>query len=174
VTVFVVLAGICGSSLADLEWLTATALMVGLTIGLVWLIAFMIAANDTRMHYSRRVWARWVGVPAVCFASLALMWSGTPAVARFEWSRPALEQAAANAQAGTTYGSGWIGLEYVHDVRVDGKTTVFVESGDALSGECGLAYSADQSVVPAWVSHNDDWTSLGHGWWHWCTYNYND
>jgi hypothetical protein len=176
VTAFLALAGLYGASLPDLGGLAFLAVMAGLCVGLVWLIAFGIAANDTRMHFSRATWARWVGIPAMCFACLGLMMSGIPATTRFELSRPALAQAAADARSGTHFGPGWIGLMPVKEVRVVGPVALFVLSGSSEYGdECGIASgdSAD-SRVQSWLNGAYDVSDYGQGWWYWCTYAFSD
>ena len=84
--------GVVASSAPDLGPLLALSYLMGLTLGLVWLIAFWVAAGDTRLHMSRRSWARWAGIPVMCFACAALISSGLPLTARFEASRPALDR----------------------------------------------------------------------------------
>jgi hypothetical protein len=173
-TLFAGLIGLYASSLPNLAEFIVLALMIGLTIGLVWLIAFTIASNDTRMHFCGSVWARWTGIPVICFACLALMMSGVPATARFELSRPALEQASVNAQAGVRYSSGWIGLMPVREVRVVGSATLFVLSGTAHWQQCGLEYGAGTADPSGWLANADETVDYGHGWWYWCTFSGGD
>jgi hypothetical protein len=171
-TILLVLMGLYGASLPELLPLAMIAVMAGLTVGLVWLSAFFIASGDTRMHFSRSGWARWAGIPIACFTCLALILSGVPGYARFQASRPALEQAAAAAKTGATYDDGWIGLMPVHEVRVDGAATLFILSGSgSADGECGLAYGDSTSpLFQSWLNDVYDVSDYGHGWWYWCGY----
>ena len=164
--------GVVASSAPDLGTLLSLAYLMGLTLGLVWLIAFWVAAGDTRLHMSRRSWARWAGIPVMCFACAALISSGLPLTARFEASRPALEQAAVRAESGEHFDSGWIGLMPVHEVRTLGHGTLFVLSGSGETvDECGLAYSDNGiSSLQSFLSDSYDVSSYGHGWWYWCSY----
>jgi hypothetical protein len=176
ITCFLTLLGLYGASLPELGPISMLAIFGGLTVGLVWLSAFLIASTDTRMHFSLAQWARWTGIPAICFLCITLMTSTVPVATRFELSRPALDQAVANVKAGHNYGRGWIGLIPVDSVRVSGSTTLFSTSGSAAShDECGLAY--DPSGPPDssdWLDNADGVTDYGNGWWHWCQYGYVD
>jgi hypothetical protein len=166
--VIVLFVGLAASSQPSLGFLAAIMVFAALNIGVVWLIAFIIAANDTRLKISRVAWARWAGPPVAFFLAVTLMMSGLPGTVRFEYSRPALEQAATNAQAGAHYGDGWIGLTLVHDVRVNGAVTLFLMDSD-WSGGCTLAYSpADNADLDTWRSNSWQVTDYGHGWWYGC------
>jgi hypothetical protein len=150
-------------------WLPALSVLAGMTIGLVWVVAFFVASQETRLTISRRAWARWASPPAIFFLAVALMLSGVPRAARFELSRGSLDHAAASAQAGNHVGSGWIGLIDVYDVRVVGDATFFdtstPESGEGcafvkFAGARRLNWSPDT----AWNPHD-----FGGGWWYGCT-----
>jgi hypothetical protein len=168
VLIIVLFVGVAASSEPGLGFLVAMMVFAALNIGAVWLIAFIIAANDTRLKISRVAWARWAGPPIAFFLAVTLMMSGLPGTARFEYSRPALEQAAANAQASAHYDGGWIGLTLVHDVRVDGAVTLFQLDTD-WSGGCALAYSpVENADLDAWRSNSWLVTDYGHGWWYGC------
>ena len=151
---------------SDLAFL---AVGVGMNLGLVWVVAFIIGAQDTRLVISRRAWARWALPPAIFFVSVALMISGVPTTARFELSRSALDQAATRAQSGTQYGSGWIGLIEVKDVRVANGTTVVDVSDTDTQTNCEfIKLGADQTAIAGWLEYANNPRDYGGGWWYGC------
>jgi len=160
---------IVGSSGPDLEFLAWTSILAGLTIGLLWLLLLIVAAQDTHLRFDRRTWARWGSMPAIFFLAVALMQSGFPAVSRFEFSRAAFEQAAANAQAGATFEPQTIGTYQVNDVTTNGDITQFTLS-DSGDGECVLVYAGtDTKRLNQWLANNTwEAKSYGHGWWYSC------
>lgn len=150
------------------SWL---AVGVGLNIGFVWLVAFIIGSQDTRLIISRRAWTRWALPPAIFFVAVALIVSGIPTTARFEMSRSALDQAAASAQSGNHVGSGWIGLIDVEDVRVvDGGTFFYVSVPESGQG-CAFAKlgAADAQALNSWLGDSYGARDYGGGWWYGCT-----
>jgi hypothetical protein len=160
--------GIVASSGAE-TGLSLLAGSVGLTIGFVWMVAFIIGSQDTRLIFSRRAWARWTLPPAIFFISVALMMSGVPADARFELSKPAFDQAAVNARAGTSYGPGWIGLINVEDVRLDGDATFFDVSEPDSGYSCVYAnFPSQTDAVNSWLRNTYKLHGYGGGWWYGC------
>ena len=148
------------------------SLAIGLNIGFVWLVAFLIGSQDTRLIISRRAWARWATPPVIFFVAVALMMSGIPTTARFELSRGALDQAAASAQSGNRVGSGWIGLIDVHDVRVVSGATYFDTSAPESGERCAFVKFADATAFNSWLDSTDStWQShdYGGGWYHECS-----
>ena len=172
-TALVLVAGIYGSSQPDLSTLLMIAVFAGLTIGLVWLISFWVAALDTRLQYSRRTWARWAGIPIMCFVCLTVIASGLPMTARFQLSKSALEQAATRVEAGDQYGPGWIGFYSVQGARRVNGTATFVLSGSWDQG-CGLARTSGSSSDRETESGTYLVASFGDGWWYWCSGGYGD
>jgi hypothetical protein len=169
VTLVVLGVGVIGSSGFDFGWLAFLSVLIGLNIGLVWIIAFAIAAQDSRLGIGRRAWARWAVPPAIFFVAVALMMSGLPTTARFELSKPALEQAVADAQTGKQFDSGWIGLIDVHGIRIMGDTTLIDLSPWDWPGGCSLARAgADTSALDSWLSSSWNIRDYGNGWWYAC------
>lgn len=169
VTLAVLGVGVVGSSGFDPGWLAFMSVLIGLNIGLVWIVAFIVAAQDTRLRISRRTWFRWALPPIIFFTAIALMSSGLPTTARFELSRPALGQAAADAQAGRQQAPGWIGLIDVHGIKVAGNTTLFALSSSDVSNGCSLGYfGADSRALDSWLGNSWNQRDYGHGWWYGC------
>jgi hypothetical protein len=174
--VAVLLVGLIASALSDLGGAVVLAEMIGLLIGLVWLGGFWAAVVETHLRLSRRTWARWIGIPLMCFTTLALVTSGVPLCADIQLSKPALEQAAAGAEAGQHYGAGWIGLVWVHDVRISGGATLFLLTQGDWSVGCGLAYEAGTgaAALETWLANSYQDTDYGDGLWGWCSYGSSD
>jgi hypothetical protein len=175
-TVAVLLVGLIASALSDLGGAVFLAEMIGLLIGLVWLGGFWAAVVETHLRLSRRTWARWVAIPLMCFTTLALVNSGVPMYADIQLSKPALEQAAARAEAGQPHGAGWIGFVWVHDVRVSGGATLFLVTQGDWSVGCGLAYEAGTgtAALETWLANSYQDTDYGDGLWGWCSYGSSD
>ena len=172
-TVLTLAAGLVGSSGLDLGFLAFVSITAALTIGFVWIVAFAVAASDTRLAYSRRTWARWATPPAIFFVAVALMTSGFPTTTRFHLSQPALENAAVQARAGNQARAGWIGLLDVRQVRVVGQATFFdLQGGDQCS--YALALRGNDPDVQAWLDQAWNDTDYGDGWWYGCTSDYSD
>lgn len=94
------------------------------------------------------------------------MLTGVPLQVRFELSRPALEQAAADSASGQPAGPGWIGLIPVDSVEtVDGVTLFIVPgTGGFLASPCGLAYAGGQRPNLGYRLQGE----IANGWWVWC------
>jgi hypothetical protein len=160
--------GILGSSGPDLDMLAWIAILAGLNIGFVWILTLFVAAQDTRLRFDRRAWARWACQPAIFFIAICVMTSGLPSATRFDLSRPALEQDASRAQAGAIIEPGLVGLVRVYGTTTDGDMTLFRVSTSEMS-ECDLAYAAaDATHMAKWLA--DAWGAryYGHGWWFGC------
>jgi hypothetical protein len=159
--------GILGSTGPDLDTLGWLSILLGLNIGFVWIIALIVAAQDTRLRFDRRTWARWASQPAAFFIALAVMTSGVPSATRFELSRQALETAAGHVQAGGTIEPGLIGLVQVYGISTDGDITLFEITSD--TNGCDLAYAgADTTRLAKWAAAAVNTKYYGHGWWFGC------
>jgi hypothetical protein len=120
---------------------------------------------DKNRSALRRTRAGWLGMAALGFSLLALIVLDVPTAARFDLSRPALDQAAARAEAGDRVDPGWIGLMPVESIRrqTDG-TIVFVVTQFRLGGgSCGLAHNGQREPSAA-----DRGRRMADGWWIWC------
>ena len=167
-TAIVMGLGILGSTGPDLDFLAWISILVGLNIGFVWIVLLIVSAQDTRLRFDRRTWARWASQPAIFFIAIAVMTSGVPSATRFELSRQALEQAAGRVQAGGTLEPGLIGLVQVYGTSTDGDITLFRISTSEMGG-CDLAYAgADASRMAKWVNGAGGTKYFGHGWWFGC------
>ena len=167
-TAVVMLLGVLASSDTD-NLFAMLSVVIGLNIGFVWLVAFIIGSQDTRLIISRRAWARWALPPAIFFVAVTLMVSGIPTTARFELSRGALDKAAASAQAGNRVGSGWIGLVDVHDARVVSGATFFDTSAPESGEGCAFVKFGDPSALNTWLGNSWNPHDYGGGWWYGCT-----
>jgi hypothetical protein len=126
-----------------------------------WGVRLVVGAVNGPNRMSTPALADWVGIPALGVVCLALIVSGIPAIARFELSRSALDQAAAAAEAGETVSPGWIGLIPIENVVSEGDITSFVVAGS--DGLCNLTHAN--------ASATSDWTGgqrLGGDWWFAC------
>ena len=150
------------------EWL-AYGIAVGVAV--LWLIALLVMLVSRQVGmFSRRVVA-WLTMPALALACVALIANELPSSIWFNLSRPALEQAADQAQAGEQVGDRVIGLESVGEVKAnsDGTTLFFLDDNDLLFSECGLAYKPNGTPDVS----NEPNDSLGDaplapGWWLFC------
>jgi hypothetical protein len=174
--VSVLLVGLVADGLSDLGGVVFLAVMIGLLIGLVWFAGFWASVVETHLRLSRRTWARWLGIPLMCFTTLALVNSGAPMYADVQLSKPALEQAAARAEAGQHYEAGWIGFVWVHDVRISNGATLFLLTQGDWSEGCGLAYEAGTgtAALETWLANSYQDTDYGDGLWGWCSYDSSD
>ena len=168
-TAIVMGIGILGSTGPDLDTMGWIAILAGLNIGFVWIVLLIVAAQDTRLRFDRRTWARWAGQPAIFFIAIVLMTSGVPAAIRFDMSRPQLEQAAARAQAGSIANPGFVGLMQVYRTTTDGDMTLFEISASDRSNGCALVYAASNSTrLSNWLDSAWSIKQYGHGWWYGC------
>ena len=170
-TAVVMSLAIVGSSGADLDFLAWTSILAGLTIGFLWLLLLIVAAQDTHLRFDSRTWARWGSMPAIFFLAVALISSGFPAVARFELSRPQFEQAAAHAQAGVKLQPQTIGSYQVYNVTMNGDIILFAIAASDADNGCALAYAGtDTDRLSQWLAdHAWNVKAYGHGWWYECS-----
>jgi hypothetical protein len=168
ISIAVVVVGLVSASLPS-PAVDGYIWLAGAVLAFVWFIAFIIAANDTRLAISSRAWARWAGIPALGILFVAVASSGVPTAVRFELSRSNLDAAAVSARAGHPQAPGWIGLMPVDNISVypDGVVT-FEVSG--TSG-CGLAnFSGDWPDDSSDAGEGYPMTRLSSNWWTWCGY----
>jgi len=110
-------------------------------------------------------------MPALVIACIALIANEVPASVRFDLSRPALERAAARAQAGEQVAPGEIGLIPVSGLKVipGGTTLFFVSDASGLTFDCGYAYNPRQKPdVTAEPNDSLSESPLANGWWVFC------
>jgi hypothetical protein len=168
-TAIVMVIGILGSTGPDLDTLGWIAILAGLNIGFVWIVTLIVSAQDTRLRFDRRTWARWACQPVIFFVAIAIMTSGVPASLRFEASRSALEQAAARAQAGNLSEPGLVGLIQVYRTTTDGGMTLFQISPSDMSADCAIVYAgSDTTSLDKWFDNAWGVKPYGHGWWYGC------
>jgi hypothetical protein len=173
ISVVVVLIGIYDSSLPGGTGISVAVWLAGWIMAMVWFVAFVIGANESRLSIGSRTWARWVGIPAIGVLFVAMVSTNVPTSTRFQLSRPSLDAAASDARAGHSPSSGWIGLMPVDEIDVypDGVVTFTVSGGN----QCGFA-----NFTGAWP--NGNWegteggpiTKLATNWWTWCQNNIPD
>jgi len=169
VTVVTLSVGLNGASLpvwdvVPIFW----AFWFCVAIGIAWTGGFMVAARHTHVRMSNRTLARWLGIPVLGLACLALSLSGLPASTRFNLSRTALEQAAVRVEPGGHVAPGWIGLEPIEEVwsQADG-TVIFQIPHAGYLGSCGLAYNPQRQPSHEGYELGDQ---VADGWWTWCEY----
>lgn len=126
---------------------------------IAWAVLFLLALRG-RLRRSRRMWARWLGIPIIVVLCFALASVGAPFRARFELSRPAFQAAAAGYLAGDTIDGGNIGLFHVDYVDRLPNGIWFEDLSLGFIDPCGLAYSADGVPMIDYLT-----TDLGGGWW---------
>jgi hypothetical protein len=172
VAVLIVATGLYGASLPGTSWILPTAYLAGLVVAGVWVVGFILAAQDSRLAISRGHWLRWTGIPTLGIMLFGIVLSGAPSQTRFDLSRQALDRAASDARAGLAPGRGWIGLMPVDSVAAypDGVVTVTVSG----TGECGFANlpGAWRADMFAAAGEGNPTTEVAPGWWGWCRYAY--
>lgn len=143
------------------------AFLAFITIGPLCCLCVMAAILEKNSCASWRTPAGWLGMAAMGFVCLALITLGAPMNARFDLSRSALQQAAAQAQIGDRAGGGWIGFMPVESIRreADGTTIFVVSQVRPDGGACGLVYN--QRQVPPLLDSLG--RQLADGWWAFCT-----
>ena len=164
-------AGLDGASIPGWNFgLVALAFLACLVIGFTWMVAFAVAGGETRLRINRITWARWAGIPILGLVTLGLIMFNVPGTVRFSVSRPALQHAADEAQAGRAPGSGWIGLYLVDAVHAypDGVTTFQVSGARG----CGYAYDSKDTLSLDSGSESEDegypMSEVAPRWWYWC------
>jgi hypothetical protein len=108
----------------------------------------------------------WLLFPCATGLCILLVLTGLPMRIRFELSRPELEQAVTQFEAGQSVRSGWIGYIPVSEVfRWDSGSTVFrVEGVDNVwGGGCGYMHSETPPGPSSGAAGG-----LGDGWYGWC------
>jgi len=139
-----------------------------LTIAAIWSVAFGVAERRARTGMSKPARARWLGIPILGVACLALIITGLPGTVRFQLSRGALEQAAVRAGPGQYVAPGWIGLEPIERITSQPDGTVFFQVPHPGNlGTCGLAYNPRHQPN---LENLELGTRLADGWWTWCEY----
>jgi hypothetical protein len=167
-----ILVGVYASSVPN--WDEGLALLFGLGaigLALVWLITFAIAGSDSRFNWPRRTWLRWAGLPIAGFLCLALMWSTFPAQVRFALSKPALEQAVSQVQAGGMPSAGWIGLEPIDSITKDADGMVYFQ---VAGTPCGYAYMPTGIPTEGAYEHGAPMSRIDDHWWTWCSWQWVD
>lgn len=131
-------------------------------IGLVWLVRFTVALR----HPGERPggsWIRWLLVPALVGATLALVTLDVPFRVRLELGRSAMTAEAEDALADPASRPTSLGLFPAESVSVDDGDLTFILSGSGFFGPVFLTYSFDMpSVDPDGFR---DLRDLGGGWW---------
>ena len=139
--------------------------LAGIVLAVVWIVAFAVCANDTELVVSRRVWARWAGIPMLGVLFVAVVASSLPGDLRFSASQSQLDSAATAARDGRAPSAGWLGLMPISHIHAypDGVVTFEVDH----SG-CGFV-----DVPNGWSAKGyDEWgwpdRQLTDTWWTWC------
>ena len=155
-----------------------TAMIAALVWALIagtWLIGFWKAQSPGRPPMSRGDRRRWLAIPVALVVVFAVTRTGALKVARFDLSRGALDQMAADVMAGGSVERGWVGLYDVGAVERTGNGFCFVLADDGLS-RVGLAYApsgepieSEENFSPLWqpamFEHLDGpWWRFAQGW----------
>ena len=143
----------------DVFWL-AMLLWPAAVLACLWLGLAVVAAVRTRLRMSRRVWARWLGIPAIGCLALSLVLSSVPFRLRFELSRASFQQVAARVQAGETGVGGDVGLFHIQYVDQLPNGIWFEDLSLGFFDVCGLAYTISAEPRIDYVEMD-----LGGGWW---------
>lgn len=173
ITALVMLVGLVGASGSDLGVVQGIAISISLLIGLIWLIALVMATQDTQLRFDRKGWLRWATPPAIFFIAVTLMATGLPATARFDLSEPNLHQTAVQITSDTDFGPRRIGLYEFYQVRVDGPNRFFdLTLPSDSNGLCSFAYAPQNTdAFATWIRSAWDAKSIGPSWWYGCIYN---
>jgi hypothetical protein len=141
--------------------------LAGGLMALIWIVAFIICAGESRLSVGKKAWARWIGIPMLGVLFVGLVSANVPTSLRFQMSRADLDRAAASARAGNVPSAGWIGLLPVDEVVVsDGGAVTFRTSGNS---RCGLVSVPGR--MQTWQQAGDTGyviDQLSTNWWTWC------
>jgi hypothetical protein len=146
-------------------WNVAVAIIGGVALTAVWLTLLPAAVRD---RTSPSLWRRlcWLVVPVIVLLALLGVATGGVARARFELSRPALDQLVAEAAGGRTTFPDRVGLYGVEWVDAWGDEVRVVVGGLFLDS-LGFVWFQDDTMTNARADEmcDCDSESLGGGWW---------
>ena len=169
-TLLVVVLALDANSRGSFPSLLVIGPLIGITV--VWLIR---AARAPWQVTTIRDRARWLAIPAFLVLVFGLTRSDLLKDARFNLSRGALDDMAADVMAGGPLGRGWVGLYSVDNVERTANGFRFVLADNGLS-RIGLAYApsgepleSEANFDPLWqpaeFEHLDGpWWWFAQGW----------
>lgn len=164
VTVGAILLALDANS-RDSPWLFLVTAPIWLILAAIWLIRFGVAVRENRGRMSAMHWARWLAIPLALGLVFGITRTDAVKQARFDFSRGALDQMAADVMAGGSLDRGWVGLYDVGAAERTANGFWFVIDDSGL-GRWGLAYSPsgepkesednfDPLWTGAWFEHLD-------------------
>jgi hypothetical protein len=137
-------------------WLLFLTAPIWVVLAAIWLIRFLLAVRGNRGRMSTAHWARWLAIPLALGLVFGITRTDALIQARFDLSRGALDQMAADVTAGGSLDRGWVGLYSVGTAERTANGFRFVVNDDGL-GRWGLAYSpagepkeSEANSSPAW------------------------
>lgn len=159
------------ASSRDSLWMFLIGAAVWVAIAVVWVTRFARAASRSELRRPLATWVRWMAIPLVMGIVFVIGLSGMLFDARFDMSRGALDQMAAEVMAGGQTQRGWVGLYDIGEVERLENGLRFVVDDSGLY-RFGFAYSPDGEPAQSTVENYGLWTGawfepLGGGWWLW-------
>ena len=164
------------ASLPYWPWRDPFGVLGWIAIALVWAVRVTVynyrhAAREKRLVPRSRL--RWSIAPAIALVAVGVSYFQVPMLARFRWSRAALERAVVEVRSSPDFypGDSWrpqsptrIGLYDVayREAIADGARFLVA---DSLGSSVGFAYSP--SGEPSSPTGEDQYEPLGDGWYLW-------
>jgi hypothetical protein len=135
---------------------------IWLGLALIWLVRFGWAVRGNRGRMSLAHWAGWLAIPLALGLVFGITRTDAVIQARFDISRDALDQMAAEVVAGGSLDRGWVGLYDVGTAERTANGFWFVISDDGL-GRWGLAYSTTGEPNESEANYSPLWSGA---WFH--------
>ncbi len=154
-------------------WLFAILFLLGLLLGVLWGLRFLVAAirrflksKDRRRLLGRAI--AWSLLPFVVFFAAGVTKIRLPLKVRLKLSEDALLEYVQTIQPGTrkpfSEHGHWVGLFKIKSVEhIDG--CIRIKTNDGFTDEAGLAYSPKNPPPQVWIT--DSYRHLYGPWWHW-------
>jgi hypothetical protein len=142
---------------------------VWLLLAAVWLARFVWAISRTKGRMRASHWARWLAIPIALGLVFAVTRTDAVKQARFDLSRSALDEMAADVMNGGPLDRGWVGMYNVGTVERTTNGFRFVIDDSGLS-RWGLAYSPEGEPKESEDNYSELWTGatfeqLDGRWW---------
>jgi hypothetical protein len=170
VTFIAIVLAIDANSRESLSTAFLFALPLWVGLALVWLYRF-VAAVRSGVRIGPADWVRWLAVPLAMGAVFLLTRTSFFIDARYEASRPGMDEMAADIMSGGTTERGWVGLYFPTAIERTANGVRFVVD-EGIFQRHGYAYSPNGP--PEWSEENFSPVfypfsvqPLGDGWWLW-------
>src|SRR5262245_31367432 len=140
-TIVAILLALDTNTRQSIDMLVLT-IPIWLVVAGAWLFRFVMALFATRGRMSVAHWARWLAIPVALGLVVAVTRTDGPLRTRFDFSRGAFDELAADFVAGAPLRHGWIGLYPIEAAERTANGFLAVVDDYGL-GRWGFAYSPD-------------------------------